>query len=56
MAKIKKNSIAKGVAVGIAAGTATMLVSNAMTKKNAIKKNANKAVNAVASMFSAMQG
>lgn len=56
MAKIKKNSIVTGIAVGTAVGTATMLISNGMSKKNAIKKNANKAVNAVASMFSAMQG
>ena len=56
MAKMKKKSIVKGVVTGIAVGTATALVSNAMNKKSAVKKNAGKAVSAVAAMISAMQG
>lgn len=56
MAKMKKNALVKGVMAGLAVGTATMLVSNTMGKKKSIKKNAGKAVSAVASMISAMQG
>ena len=57
MAKMKKNAVMTGVITGLAVGTATTVVSSMMSRKSvAVKKNAGKAISAVASMISAMQG
>ncbi|MGN0661499.1 MAG: hypothetical protein ACI4JX_07225 [Oscillospiraceae bacterium] len=57
MSKISTADIVKGVAVGMAVGTATAMVSKNMGgKSRIIKKSAGKALGAMGNIISALQG
>lgn len=57
MNKFKTSDIVKGVAVGMAVGAATAVVSKAMNNKaKTVKQTAGKALSAIGGMLSSMQG
>ncbi len=57
MKKKTVSSVAKGVAAGIAVGTATYMASSAMQNKGkTVRRSAGKAIKAVGSIIDTLQG